>query len=265
MRYVKIFLLNFQKVFEHRSRSFVWFLISCTGPGLFLLFWIGKLKATDKPIDNWELSSITSYYFLLIVLSSFLMSHTEDEIAQKDIVQGNLVNYLTKPFSYFWMKFFQEVPYRILQGFYGLILCFILLFMFKNIFVLTNSLEIFSLSVLIIFLAHMLAYIFKLIIGLISLWLIDVGGLFQLVEAVLFIFAGYIVPIELLPGILSPIAQILPFSYMIYYPVIAFQGKLSFLESFHIIIIQCIWIGILTVIYQFVWKHGIKKFVGVGQ
>ncbi|MCX6731284.1 MAG: hypothetical protein NTZ55_05540, partial [Candidatus Roizmanbacteria bacterium] len=52
----------------------------------------------------------------------FLTSHVEQEVAEMDIKQGELVNYLTKPISYYWINFIGELPYRVLQAFYAAIL-----------------------------------------------------------------------------------------------------------------------------------------------
>lgn len=265
MRYYRIFLLKFQDVFIHRSRSFVWFIIALLQPVLFLLFWIGKLKGAGGSFAGWELPAITSYYFLIVVLAPFLMSHVEDDVAHDDIAQGNLVNYLTKPFSYFWYMFLRELPYRVLQGACGAVIFVVLLLFFHNFFIIATSPIQLFLSIFVIILAHMLAYMYKLIIGLLAFWFTDIGGLFQLSEALIFIFAGYILPLPLLPGAMANIAQFLPFAYMIYYPVVALQGGLSLPEVGGVILAQSCWIIILMLIYQFVWSQGIKKFTGVGR
>lgn len=265
MRYVTILLIAFREAAEYRSRALVWFLISLIGPMLFLLFWMGKLQASGGTFLGWEFSSITSYYFLLLMLGTFLMSHVEERIAREDIAQGGLDNYLTKPISYFWIKFLREFPYKCMQGFLGSIVFFLFVIFFPNLVVLTNSFPAILLSLAIIGLAFLLCFVLKMIVGIFSFWLIDIGGFFQLVEAIIFVFGGYILPIELLPGWVAFVAKILPFAYIIYYPVVALQGNLSVVSLSFVILMQCIWLFILFFLYQYTWSLGLKRFAGVGK
>src|SRR5437667_429682 len=108
MRYFKIFLLYSQEALEARSRIIVWFLLSCIFPTVLILFWRGA-----KNLGGWTIEEIISYYLLVVVMGTLLMSHHEDHVAILDIKEGGLTAYLLKPFSYFWLIFFNETPYRL--------------------------------------------------------------------------------------------------------------------------------------------------------
>ena len=122
MRHLRIFLLHLQYAFELRSRSFVWFLISFINASIYLLFWQGALRTGNVIVEGLSLSGITSYYLLLIIAGAFLTVHIDEDIALGDIKQGYLVKYLTRPFSYFWIKFIEEIPYRETRNYLKLIL-----------------------------------------------------------------------------------------------------------------------------------------------
>jgi len=263
MRYVRIFLLNFQYVFERRGRSFVWFLVSFINPLILLFYWRGALQTNS--IKGWSLSSVSSYYFLLIVAAAMLMSHIEEDVSDEDINDGQLVKYIIKPFSYFWYNFIREVPYRLLQGSFGIVSCFIFFLLFGSFFQLTSSFYILSLSVIVFVLAYILSFTYKMVLGIMAFWLIDARGFYQLVEVLTIVFAGYILPLELMPSSLESISKILPFAYMIYYPVIVLQGKMPANFIIQIIIAQVMWIGIFGLLYKILWFRGIRKFTGVGQ
>lgn len=265
MRYARIFLLHLENLLEHRSRSFVWFLISIFNPMLLLLFWRGAFQGQNTIPASWTFSAIASYYFLLAITSALLTSHIEEDVAREDIAQGQLVRYLTRPFSYYWFKFFEEIPYRILQGFFGIVACIFFILAFGNIFTIASNPLIIILAIITCCIAFLLSFTFKMIIGLLAFWIIDVGGFFQLVEVIMLIFAGYILPIELLPSGLKSLAILLPFSYMIYFPITVLEGKYAIEEVIRIIIIQMSWLFILSVIYRRLWNMGLRKFTAVGQ
>lgn len=262
-RYGNIFLLHFQIVLTERGRSFVWFLMSLVPPLAVYLYWRAAF-ASHNTIPGWNLSSISSYYFLLIVASSALVAHIEEDVSYEDIQQGELTGYILKPFSYITMKLFLETPYRILQGGFALIPVVLFLLFFGKFFTISDDPWVITLACLIAILGYSLSFLFKMIIGICTFWLTDASGFFQLVEGIMFIFAGFLLPITLLPGILAKIAAVLPFSYMVYYPIVAFQGGKSYTALFAIIATQLIWIGLFFVFYSWLWNKGIKKFTGVG-
>lgn len=265
MKYLRMFLLHSQYVFAERGRSFIWFLYSVIPPAIFLLFWIGALKSQGGNIAGWNLSTITTYYFLLTIASSMLVAHIEEDIAWEDIQEGHLTGYLLKPFSYYWIKFLEEVPWRLLQGSYGIVLIFAFIVIFGNFFTLSNNPLVIALSLLICLLAFMLSFTFKTVLGLLAFWLTDTNGLFQLSDAVVQIFGGFIVPITLLPSLLQHTATFLPFAYMAYYPVVAIQGQLGISELAKVILFQVIWIVSFALLYKWLWIEGRKKYTAIGQ
>lgn len=260
MRYFRIFFLILQSVFEQRGRSFVWFLLSCINPFIMMLFWKGAAISSNA------LSMITSYYFFLIIGGSIIMSHSEENIAVADIQEGRLVNYLLKPFSYYRLKWLEELPYRLLQGTFGLIVILLFGFIF-HIKLSTVPLGIINilLAVLIIILAISLAQIFKVCLGFISFWTTDVYGMFQLSEMFMFVFGGYIAPISFYPQSIAFVSYFLPFPYMVYFPVAAVAGFYTTQQLFFILLGQGIWLLGFSLLYKVLWSNGLKLFTGAGQ
>jgi ABC-2 type transport system permease protein len=86
----------------------------------------------------------------------------------------------------------------------------------------------------------------------------------ELTEAITFLFAGYVMPLALFPGWLETISYFLPFAYMIYYPIVAFQGLLSVQEMLQVIVIQTGWIVGMGVVYVMMWRVGVRRFTAVG-
>jgi ABC-2 type transport system permease protein len=262
MRYARIFLLNCQNVLEQRSRSFVWFLVSLLAPTLFLLFWKGAASA--KP-GGWTLPYFTSYYFLLIIAGSLLIAHIEEDVAFEDIQQGHIIQYLLRPLSYFWFKCIEETPYRLLQGGFGILVFTGFFLFFGEIVALSKDPIVLLAGFFSVILAYFISFTFKMIVGLSAFWFTDAVGLQQMVHIFLFLFAGFIMPIALMPTWLKTMAFITPFPYMLYTPIIIFQGTLSEFEIVRQMVVQCFWLLVLLILYKQIWKKGIQMFSGIGQ
>lgn len=265
MKFLRMLLLYSQTIFTERGRSFVWFLMAFIPPFALYIYWRGALLSSGGTIAGWNLSSISTYYFMVAIASSFLMAHIEVDVAGPDIQRGELAKYLMKPFSYYFFKLFLEIPYRILQGSYGVLVLFFFALFFPKLVVITGDIETLIFSVIILVLAFLLSFTFKMVVGLTAFWLTDIGGFNQLVEAFILLFGGFLLPLSLLPSVFSQIAYILPFSYMIYFPIIALQGGQTVVQLIQIIAMQIFWLLVIGRLYSLLWRMGIKKFTGIGQ
>lgn len=248
-----------------RSRIFIWFLSSLVNPLFILIFWVAVILDKGNILPGWNLSTISVFYLLVVITSSFIIVHIDEDVAIRDIREGQLTAYVLKPFSYFWSKFLSEIGWRIMQGFFGLLVLLIFFMFFKNLITFPNTILGIISTILIVILALLISFIFKMILGLTAFWFVDFWGLQQLVEVVLIVLAGIIIPIELYPGWLKNIALSTPFPYMVYYPILSFQSRLINAEIINVILIQLFWILLLSLFYKFLWSKGIKKFTGVGE
>lgn len=232
---------------------------------MYFLFWTGAYHEKGQMFNGWNLSYVATYYFLLIIASALLIIHVEEDVSYWDIQQGGLSKYLLKPFPYIVSKFIEELPWRLLQGSFGVLLLIVFRSIFGNFVSLVNTMSGIFFAVIILVAAYILSFIFKMIVGISALWITDYSGLQELVEAIIIVFAGLLMPLEFFPPLMRQVSFFLPFSYMIYYPVLAFQGKLDPMMSLNVITVQLVWIAALWFFYQFLWKKGVRLFTGLGQ
>ncbi len=253
MRYFRIFLLFFEHVYQYRSRIFVWFLVSLLHPLIYLLFWSGRGINT---------TGIITYYLFYIIAGGFFV-HVEED-ARPDILEGQLSMYLMKPFSYLQLKFFSELPWRMIQGSMGFIVLSFIAFVFAVPIRIVGLPHEILLAIVIAFFGYCVMFMFKMIILLTAFWTIDISGFQQLSEMIVVICAGFIMPIYALSEPVQRIIYLTPFPYMIYFPVMAFMGNLSSSDYSRIFPVQVIWLVLFYGMYRTLWRKGIRKFTAVG-
>lgn len=193
------------------------------------------------------------------------MVHIEEDVAVYDIKEGELVRYLTRPISYYWMKFFDEIPWRIIQGFFGVIIFTVCLILFHKFLMFASSLEAIIYAVILTVFAYLVSFTFKMIVGMVAFWFTDYWGFQEILEVVIVVLAGFIMPITFFPHLLKTIALLTPFPYIIYYPITAFQGAMTNDMFVQAVMGQLIWLVILVVVYKIMWLKGVRKFTGVSQ
>lgn len=256
MKWLRMLGLYFERTFEYRLRSLVWILIPITNNMTLILFWAGTGNTS---------SSVSTYYILMTLVGLLITSHTEYEVAEVDIKQGGLVNYLTKPVSYYFIQLLSETPYRILHGLYAfLILGGFLTFIPGALQLSLNPFHI-PLVILILILGLLISFSFKIGMAYTAFWIKDTTGLFEFFTVVMIIFSGGVMPIPWYPIMMQKICNLLPFAYSGYYPVMAVQGGLSLIELLNIITIQGIWLSVLFLLQGYIWKRGMREFSAIGQ
>ncbi len=262
-RLATVFFLYAQHALEYKSRSFVCFLVILIDVSVYLLYWRGVFSTSTSTIP-WTLRNAISYYLLLLIAGSFLQVHIEEEVAFEDIQLGRLSQYLLRPFSYVWFKFFQELPWRLIQGGFG-VLTLLAIITFFHGFEITLTIATIPLVLMIILLGYAISFIYKMIIGIIAFWTTDYTGI-QNVQSILFLLlSGVLVPLHLLPDTLRSFALVQPLAYILYYPILAVQGVLPVGQLWRVMITQVFWLVALYFAYRLLWSRGIRQFTSIGQ
>jgi ABC-2 type transport system permease protein len=262
MKYLRILLLNFQDVFQQRSRNLIWFIDNLITPAIIILFWHGAFEKSHT-IGGWDNQQMITYYIFLVVAESLLITHVELPIAYIDIKEGRLNSFLLKPISYLAMIASSELPWRFVQSIYGFIMIFVLA-LFSFPLTTTNNGEIILLAIVTGFFALIVSFFYKAVLGLLAFFITDIHGVQEVNEVIMAFSTGTLLPVDLFPANIKSIIDATPFPYIIYYPVTAIIGKYSASQLNHIILMQLFWIGILFVGSKLLWKYGIKRYSGVG-
>lgn len=105
------------------------------------------------------------------------------------------------------------------------------------------------------------------LIGLLAFVLNNNSSVSAIKGILIALAGGGFIPLEFLPDWANRVFDLLPFKYIVYWPVQVFLNKenAATLETFAFIIgRQLIWIGILYVLCKISWKNAVKKFCVAG-
>ena len=222
------------------------------------LFWY-FLVQSGMNIGNYTATSL-GLYFLTVATIAATVGFDSHAVAE-EIKDGNITQYLLKPFSYMWLKFSTTFPHGILKLIVG-ILVLVLLAMFGFPVNINPILVIFF--VFSLFLAMIGNYLIYFTTGLGSFWTVQTFGLSAFVSIASSLVSGRLIPIDLLPSQITMISSWLPFRHFVFFPAQIFLGHLSFSEILAGLSFQAIWIIVLYVLTILVWKAGQKRLEAVG-
>ncbi len=113
-------------------------------------------------------------------------------------------------------------------------------------------------------LAMLLRFIVEWTVGLAAFWVTKMGALNQTYFVVTLFLSGQIAPLALLPGPVQVIASVLPFRWMVAFPVEVLLGRLRPDEVAVGLLVQVAWVGIAALVLRVAWAAGIRRYSAVG-
>lgn len=113
-------------------------------------------------------------------------------------------------------------------------------------------------------LAMALAYAFTFLFSLSAFWLEDSDGVSLLVDFVVPLAAGALLPLDLFPRPVAALLHALPFAQLLYFPAQVYLGRVSGAAWLSGIGIQLAWLVGLFLLNGWVWRRGLRRFRAVG-
>lgn len=113
-------------------------------------------------------------------------------------------------------------------------------------------------------LAALLLFVVEWCIGLAAFWITKTNALFQLYTSTYFFLAGMIAPLALLPEPARIAASILPFRWMLSFPVETALGRTDGRDIAIGFAMQIVWIGIALAMLHVCWKRAVRHYSAVG-
>lgn len=212
-------------------------------------------------IVGYTFKEMIAYLAFQISFGGIIISHVDFRISE-EVNSGEIIIPLTRPFKY--MLNHLAIEFGITSFFILLVDLPVMLISILFFFMAPKNLAYFLLSMTVVLLGSLLYFMFSFCFGLISCWIKKYGGLGRLKTGIIDVLSGKYIPLNFFPAPVLAVLNFLPFSYLAFAPANIFLGKISYLESLCVIIMEAIWIAFFYVIYRIIWKYAKKQITGEG-
>lgn len=264
VKYGKAFELGFQTALEYRV-NFLISLISAAYPIIIQTFlWTAIFNSTHQEVVyGYTYRQMIAYTFLAGLVSRIVRAGFEYDIMD-DVKNGKFSKFLVQPMGYF--------PYR-LSSFLGqklphlaIILFILVIVLFCLSFFWGVALEAARIAAFLgtLVLAVGLNFIIFYCICALSFWVVEVGFLFEGFRIVIVLLSGGIFPLEVFGDRFLQVVSLLPFKYTVNYPINVLNGRLSLAQTVEGLVMQVIWIILMLLLANLMWRLGGKRYVAVG-
>lgn len=262
-KYTAMLKVSFQDAMEYRVEAAIWFLYDVVPPFMMVFLWTAAYQEGETA-PGFTLAGILTYYLAMLFLRTMVTPHVEWTV-DWDVRMGYLSRYLIRPVNVwgFWLA--SEVAWK------GVRLFLLLPVLVGAMVLLAPYLTMPSLgpwevlaSLVSVVMAFILCFFLKLNLGLTAFWLLDVGAVAWLYEAVVMLSSGTWLPLELLPPALASVARLLPFQYVYYFPANLLLGRVHGAELAAGLAGQVLWVLAAYLLARALWPLALRRYEAVG-
>lgn len=208
-------------------------------------------------------SAMISYIFLVSLMQNIVMATALNGLAQ-DVYTGQISNQLLKPVSLTGYLVMQELADK-LKNTSAMVFEFAALFLiFKPELVFPTVGIVFLFAVWTVG-AIILNFCISLLFGCLGFWSPETWAPRFLFYTLLQFAAGQLFPLDVLPTLVQKIMYATPLPYLSFVQTQLFLGKLDGAAQLRHSLTLLVWILVLGLLAQFIWKKGLKDYDAAGR
>jgi ABC-2 type transport system permease protein len=217
-------------------------------------------SSSSSTLGGFSLSQTYSYFFVTAVISLIIDSDAE-QLIQSDVVSGAVAVYLTKPIKYMLRIICSDLPAQILMAATAGIPFAIIVIFLLNLTVSPQTLLMVLAEVIVGF---AVMYSLTILVGMISFYVTNAGGIFNIAWTLLFFLGGGAMPLNFFPGNIGSILQFLPFQILLYTPASTLLGSITFGHALQNTLVAVVWCIVICALDYAVWKHSVRRLSAAG-
>jgi viologen exporter family transport system permease protein len=251
--------VGLSEVVAYRAEFVVW-ILTTNMPLVMLALW--RAVAADGPVGRFGQREFTVYY-LGVLLVRLLTSNWVAWQLSTEIRDGTLSAKLLRPVHPLYSlasDHLSAVPMRALVvSPVGVLL---LWFGHGRLFGHTPAIAlVYALSLAG---AWLLSFFAMVALGALAFFIESSLGVFELWLGVYAIFSGYLIPLEALPAWVGRVARVLPFRFMLAFPVETLVGLVDPTRALRELGLQWAYVTVAAVAALALWRAGVRRFAAYG-
>jgi ABC-2 type transport system permease protein len=259
--YFQQFKTTLATMFAYRVSLLIWMIGQVLEPLVYLIVWSLVSNFNGGSVGDYSTRQFAAYYILLMVVNQVTYTWIMYEFEYR-VREGILSVSLLKPVHPIHSDIADNISSKIIT------IPFILLVAGGLALLFHPSLSPQPWAIVLFFPALILAFAVRFILewtlALSAFWTTRVGAINQTYFILILFLSGQFAPLTLLPVPVQITANILPFKWLIGYPVDLLMGRLTINEALIGLVAQSIWLIISLILLRIVWRQGVKLYSAVG-
>jgi ABC-2 type transport system permease protein len=260
--YQRLWQVNWAEQWQYRANMLMYVLFWLVSPVVYLAVWT-TIANSQGGVSGLTANDFVTYYMTLLIvdqLTSEITIHIFGSKIQDGTLSGELIrpihpiltNALVNNLAFKALSFMAIIP---IWG--------ALWLLFRPDFSGVTWQGV-LLAVPALVLGFAINFLLGAALTCIAFWTTRVLALYEFYTALLVLFSGEFVPLQLMPAFVQSVARFLPFQIFKYFPIQIILGRLSPAEILQGYLSGAIWLIFSLLLFRWIWRSGVKKFSAVG-
>ncbi|MGO9412139.1 MAG: ABC transporter permease [Spirochaetia bacterium] len=259
--YRQQFRTTFASFIQYRASIFIWTIDRILEPLIYLVIWSAVARATGGSVGGFDAGHFAAYFIVLMLVTQVTYTWVMFEYEYK-IRHGSLSFALLRPIHPIHTDLVDNISSKLITLPLMLLAATVLVLVFKPTF--SPPLWAAALFVPALLLAFAVKFVVEWTLALSAFWTTRVSAINQGYFVAALFLSGQMAPLSLLPYPLQVAASLLPFRWMISFPVELLLGRLSVGQSLVGLAAQSAWLALGLLLLRTVWRAGVRVYSAVG-
>jgi ABC-2 type transport system permease protein len=264
LKYAKCFGTGVKAGLEYRAN--VWFSVAGAIAPVVIqtALWI-VLYGSDpaETMFGFTFAQMVAYTVIAQLVARLVRTGFEYDV-NYEIRTGSLDRYLVKPVGYFGYRLFAFLGDKIVQTVVMGALLAVGLAVLSAVLGFRVTPEAVAFFLAAMALAFVLNFLIFWCVSLSGFWLTEIGYLFEAVRIVIIALSGGILPLAVFGSGPERVLSFLPFRFTIQFPTELLAGRVPAQAVLPSFALALVWVLVLVLLGQAVWRRGIRRFAAVG-
>jgi len=256
--YPQLLRTGFAEAVAYRAEFLIW-MFSTNMPLVMLALWAAV--ARSGPVGAYTQKGFAAYYLATLLVRLLTGSWVVWEMTM-EIRSGTLALRLLRPIHpllAYSAENLAAVPMRSIVA-----IPLIVIFLWNVRDQLAGDPLIWVLLAPALLGAWLLTFLVMAIIGTLGLWLESATSLFEAWLGISSILSGYLIPLDLFPGSVRAVALVLPFRFLLSFPVELALGRVDRAQALLLLAAQWGYVAVALLATRTLWRAGLRRYAAYG-
>jgi ABC-2 type transport system permease protein len=259
--YVQQFRMTFASMLQYRASLLIWMISHVLEPLVYLIVWSTVSSTSGGSVGDYSTGEFAGYFIILMLVNHVTYTWIMYEFEYR-IREGMLSFALLKPVHPIHSDIADNITSKMVTMPFMVLIAIGLALIFRP--VVAPPLWAVVASAPALFLAFLVRFLLEWSLAQAAFWTTRVGAINQTYFVLVLFLSGQIAPLTLLPHPIQVVAAILPFRWMIGFPVELLLGRLTPLEALAGLGAQAAWLIVGFLLLRAVWRAGVRVYSAVG-
>jgi ABC-2 type transport system permease protein len=258
----RLWQVNWAEHWQYRANLMMYILYGLVSPVVYLAVWT-TIATSQGSVGGLTANDFVTYYLTLLIVDQIIGDISQYYLVDK-ILDGTLSSDLLRPIHPVLTQTLIATTAQKALSFIALLPVWVVLALVFHPDYSGVTPQSFLLTVPAVLLGAAIAFLLGVTVVCVSFWTQRVNAVIDFYDALIVLFSGQFVPLQLMPPVIQTIARFLPFQFFRYVPIEILLNKLPAGTLGLYFAVGLTWLVITILLFRWVWRMGLKRFSAVG-